>query len=322
MDTFHSLTDLPDIAASALTLGTFDGLHRGHQAVIDRLLLHARENAVPAVVLTFDPHPQHVIAPPGVAKKELIITLENKLALLEAAGVDLTVVLEFSHELSRISALDFLDRAVQHFHPVQIVIGYDHHFGNKREGDATFLQQHANTYGYGVDLLDVVNSSDAAISSSQIRQLLKEGDCEQAEKLLGRPYEIAGVVTRGVGRGRELQYPTANLKPKEPLQLIPKTGVYVVSAVHQGQTLFGMCNVGYRPTFNGNTLVIEAHFFDFSDDDLCDAQLTFRFHHRIRDEQRFDTSDELRSRLDHDKQISIEWIERHLRGEYTHAPNS
>jgi riboflavin kinase/FMN adenylyltransferase len=260
------------------------------------------------------------LAPPGVPKKELIITLERKLELLESAGVDLTVVLDFTREISRVSASQFLDSIVQHFHPVQIVIGYDHHFGYERAGDAQFLQSHAKTYGYEVDIQDAVNSSEATVSSTQIRKLLKEGHSEQAEYLLGRPYEIAGVITRGVGRGRELQYPTANLELAEPLQLIPQAGVYVVSADIQGQTRFGMCNVGVRPTFNGDTLIIEAHFFNIPNDDLYDCRLTFRFHHRLRAERRFDNPEQLTAQLDRDKESSLEWIKEYQRGGHLNAP--
>ncbi|MFB0514981.1 MAG: bifunctional riboflavin kinase/FAD synthetase [Candidatus Neomarinimicrobiota bacterium] len=320
MDTYYRLEDLPPVSNSALTLGTFDGLHRGHLAVIERLMEVSRERKVPAVVLTFDPYPQHILAPPSMPKKELIITLDKKLALLEKAGVDLSLVLKFDLQFSRITARDFLEKiVVDQFHPSHIVVGYDHHFGYQRQGDARFLQEHASTFGYEVDLVEVVTSSGSTISSSNIRQLLREGRCEEAEQLLGRLYEIPGRITPGIGRGQELDYPTANLTPDEPNQLIPKGGVYIVSADINRRTTFGMCNVGYRPTFDGRALTIEAHFVNPPEENLYDLRVTFRFHHRIRDEYKFDSREELRVQLNQDKQITLKWIAEYQGGKQIHA---
>ena len=323
MDTYCRLEDLPPLSASVLTIGTFDGFHRGHLAVIGRLRERARERNVPAVVLTFDPHPQHILASPGTPKKELIITLDRKLSLLEKAGVDLTMLLKFDHDFSRLPADHFLeDIVVEYFHPSDIVIGYDHHFGHERKGDARFLQEHAAHFEFDVDVVEVVTSSGSSLSSSDIRQLLRAGRCEEAEQLLGRPYEIPGRITPGVGRGQQLDYPTANLTPDEPDQLIPKGGVYIVSAEIHQQTTFGMCNICFRPTFNGKVMIIEAHFFDPPARKLYDLPLAFRFHHRIRDEHKFDSSEELRAQLEHDKQTSLEWIAIYQGGKQIHAPVS
>ncbi|UCD37637.1 MAG: bifunctional riboflavin kinase/FAD synthetase, partial [Fidelibacterota bacterium] len=321
MDTFYRLRDLPPLANTALTVGTFDGLHRGHLAVIQRLMNFTADKSTPSVVLTFDPHPQHVLAPPEAPKKELIITLEKKLSILEAAGVDLTMLLTFDKELSRISANEFLEKViVEHFQPKQIVVGYDHHFGYKRQGNAQFLTEHAPRYGYSVEVVEAVNSTDSTISSSQIRQLLKNGQCEEAEYILGRPYEIPGKVIPGTGRGGELEYPTANLAPDEPAQLIPKGGVYIISATIDSRETFGMCNVGFRPTFNGKTMTIEAHFFNPVRSELYNARLAFRFHHRLRSEHKFSTTEELRAQLERDKESSLKWIAKYQEeGKQIHA---
>jgi len=321
MDTYYHLSDLPPVAESALSIGTFDGLHNGHLAVVDRLVERAKPKAIPAVVLTFDPHPQHILAPPGRPKLELIVTLKKKLSLLEEAGVDLTMVLKFDQEFSLISAEDFLEKiVVERFHPSHIVMGHDHHFGNRRRGDARFLREHADAYGYEVDVVEAVSASGINVSSGNIRRLVREGRCEEAELLLGRPFEIPGKITSGTGRGQEMDYPTANLTPDEPAQLIPKAGVYIVSASIRRQTVFGMCNVGFRPTFNGKALVIEAHFFDLPEKNLYDRSLAFRFHSRIRDEHKFSRAAELRAQLDRDKQTSLEWIAEHQGGKPVHAP--
>ncbi len=323
MDTYHRLEALPPVADSALALGTFDGLHRGHQAVIDRLVARAVYSNIPAAVLTFDPHPQNILVSPGTPKKELIITLEKKLSLLEKAGVNLALVLKFDRDFSCMTAHDFLTKiVVERFHPSHIVVGYDHHFGYQRRGDARFLQAHAARFGYQAEVVEVVTSSGSTISSSHIRQALREGCCEEAEELLGQPYEIPGKITAGIRRGQELDYPTANLIPDEPAQLIPKRGVYIISADIRQQMTFGMCNVGCRPTFNGKALTIEAHFFDPPVENLYHLRLAFRFHHRLRDEQKFRSREELRTRLDHDKQISLEWIAEYQRGNQIHAPIS
>ncbi len=323
MDTYRRLDHLPPVADSVITVGTFDGLHQGHLAVIGSLVEQARSRAVPAAVITFDPHPQHVLAPPGTPRLELIATLDRKLILLEKAGVDLTLVLEFDREFCRITAGEFLEKiVVERFHPSHIIVGYDHHFGNQRQGDGRFLREHAQAYGYEVDVVQAVDDSGITVSSANIRRLLREGRCEEAEQLLGWPYEIPGKITPGIGRGRELDCPTANLTPDEPTQLIPKAGAYIVSADIHGQTIFGMCNVGCRPTFNGKALSIEAHFFDLPENSLYDQPLAFRFHHRLRDEQKFGNAAELRTQLERDRHTSLEWINQHHGGKPVHAPVS
>ena len=150
--------------------------------------------------------------------------------------------------------------------------------------------------------------------------MIQDGNCEKAEELLGWPYEIPGKIKPGVGRGRKLSFPTANLAPDEPMQLIPKDGVYVVSADINDELYFGMCNVGYRPTFNGKNLTIESHFFNLDGMNLYGQILVLRFHHRIRDEQKYSSKEELRSQLESDKLSSIEWINQNYGGKYIHAP--
>ncbi len=312
---------MPHMADSALSIGTFDGLHRGHLAVIGRLTNCAKKEAIPAAVITFDPHPQHVLASPGIPLKELIITTGKKIALLEQAGVDLTLVLKFDHELSRISAEDFLRRiVVEYFNPSCVVVGYDHHFGYQQRGDNRFLREHTYNYSFEVEVVEAVSISGRTASSENIRRLIHEGLCEEAEELLGWAYEIPGKIIHGIGRGRGMDFPTANLAPDEPMQLIPKAGVYIVSADINKQHYFGMCNVGFRPTFNGKDLTVETHFFNLSEMDLYGKSLILRFHHRIRDEQKYSNKEELRAQLDRDKQTSLEWIKQYYGGNQIHAP--
>ena len=320
MDTYRRLEDVPALADSALTIGSFDGLHRGHLAVISDLVSLASANGIPAVVLTFDPHPQHVLAPAGSEKKKLVVTLEKKLSLLAAAGVDITVVLTFDHAFSRIPPLEFLERnVIGGFRPSHIVVGHDHRFGHLRQGTAAFLQEHARTHRYEVTVVEPVYGAGRAISSSRIRKLIAKGECEAAATMLGRLYEITGTVVAGAGRGQLLAYPTANLQPSEPQQLIPQVGVYVISAYLESQLVYGMCNVGFRPTFNGKSLIVEAHFFDPPDVNFGGRRLAFQFHHRIRDEVRFEGPEELRAQLDRDKESSLSWIAEHQGEKQIHA---
>ncbi len=320
MDTYRRLEDLPAIAESVLTIGTFDGLHKGHQAVIRRLVTHARERGLPAVVITFEPHPQHVLAPPDTPKKELIVTLDKKLSLLDRQKVDLVLVLSFDRALSQVTAQNFLqDIVIQRFHPTRLVIGYDHHFGHQQQGDAAFLKRQAAEFHYAVDVVAGVRSADLTVNSSNIRRLLHEGRCDLAADLLGWPYEISGRIVPGEDRGRTLGYPTANLTPDEGAQLIPKQGVYVVSSDIDHITTYGMCNVGVRPTFDGRSLTIETHYFDPPQENLYDRQLALRFHHRLRKEHKFRDTEELRKQLDQDKLTALDWITEYHGGQKIHA---
>ncbi len=309
METYRRLTELPEISASALTIGNFDGLHRGHQAVIDRLVNFARSRDIPSAVLTFDPHPGNVLTLPGRPIKQMIITMERKLELLDRCGVDLALVMLFDLEFSQVSAADFLSRViVAHFKPRRIIVGYDHHFGNRRQGDAGFLDSNSGKYGYKVEVIAGVTAGNRAVSSTAIRELLLAGKCVEAEQLLGWTYEITGRVVRGEGRGAEIGFPTANLLPDESGQLVPRDGVYVVSVRIDQDTVFGMGNIGIRPTFNGEERSIEAHLFSPPVTELYDRRIAIRFHHRLRDEKRFQDVRELKKQLQQDQMDSLNWI--------------
>ncbi len=309
MDTYRNLTELPEIQAAALTIGNFDGLHRGHQVVIDRLVEYARSQSIPSAVITFDPHPGSILATYGEPANRPIISLDRKLDMLGQRGVDMALVLDFDLEFSRVTAEDFLSRVIAaHFKPLRIIIGYDHHFGYGRQGDAEFLRRRAEEFGYSVEVIEGVTVAGRMVSSSAIRQLLLEGRCEEAEQLLGWIYEITGRIVRGVGRGARLQYPTANLEPDEPPQLLPRDGVYVVSAEIDRSTAFGMGNIGTRPTFGEQKRTIEAHFFEPPRPDLYNHRIALRFHHRLRDEQRFENALDLKKQLQQDEKASLNWI--------------
>jgi riboflavin kinase/FMN adenylyltransferase len=229
--------------------------------------------------------------------------------------VDIAVVFNFDQDFSQVTAPEFLREViVGRFHPSVIVVGYDHHFGYNRKGNADFLRDQASVYGYVVEEIEEVNSSEAAISSSRIRQLLKNGQCEAGARLLGRPYEIPGTVVKGAQRGKRLTFPTANLEPDESYQLIPKHGVYVISASIDDQNYFGVCNVGLRPTFGEQSFAIEAHFFDLPTDDLYHRKIALKFHHWIREEEKFDDANELQAQIGKDIKTAQKWIDENQGG--------
>lgn len=322
MDTYRSLNDAPQLDASALTVGTFDGLHLGHQAVISHLVDTARQRRVPSVVVTFEPHPRQILGGQGSGPLPgLLLDLPAKLALLEGMAVDVALVLEFDLPFSRISAEKFLETyLVEHFHPVSIVVGYDNRFGHNREGGAEFLRQHRDRFDYSVVELTAVNSRSAdPLSSSRIRTLLNAGMCAEAEAILGRPYGMTTMVVKGDSRGRELGFPTANLEPVEATQLMPAQGVYIVALEGEDWTSFGMANIGTRPTFGSGELRLEAHLFEPPEGGLYGQQVRIRFHSRLRDEQKFEDAQALRDQLQTDRKESLQWVKQYREGNPIHA---
>ncbi len=315
METYRSIASLPIFENTVLTIGNYDGLHLGHQAVIERLVDVAKGSGRKSVVVTFFPHPRYVLGPVDDAKPGLIASIEKKFQLMEGWGVDVAFVVPFDRALSQVSAEEFLAEVlIKNFNPSSIIIGHDHHFGHNRQGDSLFLENQKTKFGYDLEVIHAINSKAGVISSSRIRAIIGDGDCERANRLLGWVFEIWGTIIEGEKRGRTLGFPTANVMPLEENQLIPKVGVYVVSTELSGRTVYGMCNVGYRPTFNETELIIEANFFDPPITDLYDRRIALKFHHRLRAEKGFDGVKELKAQLQKDKRESLEWIAIYERG--------
>ncbi len=292
---------------SVLTVGTFDGVHLGHQAI----LRYLRERAVAVgghpTVVSFDPHPRTVVTGQPVP---LLTTLEERAALLEEHGAARFVVLPFTRDLSMLEAEDYVERVlIEAIGLREIVVGYDHAFGRNRAGNRETLERIGAARGFTVDTIPPQLADDAAVSSSRIRRLLlEEGDARQAAALLGRPYALTGTVVRGHQRGRTIGYPTANLRVRGAHKLVPKLGVYAVRARMgegpEGGAFGGMMNVGRRPTFEADGAVsVEAHLFDF-DGDLYGRDLTVELLARVRDERRFDGPDALGAQLRRDEAAS------------------
>ncbi len=287
----------PDIfPASVVTLGMFDGVHLGHQALLRACRAHANRLGLPAVALTYEPHPVKVLHPEVPLK--LLTTLPEKLHLLAEWGMDATVVAEFTPEFARLTPTDFISDVLCHaLHPAQVVAGYRTTFGRERAGSAVVLQQLGNECRFGVEIISPVEASIGAISSTGIRKLLADGQVETAAEMLGHFYTLSGNVMHGDARGRELGFPTANILPP-PDKIIPAEGVYAVAVCVNGKQIRAVMNIGDRPTFD-RPYSLEVHLLDFSGD-LYEQELAITFLARIRSVQRFSSAQELMARIKQD----------------------
>jgi riboflavin kinase/FMN adenylyltransferase len=273
-----------------LTIGNFDGVHRGHQALFERVKDWAKKLNGESVVMTFFPQPLKVLAPE--TGPPLITLHEKKVELIASCGIDVTIVIPFDREFSRISAPSFVkDILVEKIGVKALVVGYDYRFGHGREGDIDFLRQMGDECGFFVDIVSGMRVDETLVSSTLIRQLIKDGELREACRLLGRPYEVSGTVVTGRGRGGKLLgFPTANVRLSG--QACPRPGVYAVEAEVNGSRYGGAANLGYNPTFGDDELSLEVHIFDF-DKDIYDKPISVKFIDRLRDEQRFSGLDEL-----------------------------
>lgn len=297
MKVYHSTDAIPVFRRAVLTIGTFDGVHMGHRAIIAQLLQQARAIDGESVILTFDPHPRRIVAG-GQKVVSLLNTPEEKSLLLEALGVDHLAVVPFTDQFASMTAEEYVASfLVRTFRPSVIIIGYDHRFGRERQGDYRLLERLGIEYGYEVKEIPAHIQDSLAISSTRIRTLLKEGRMEQANQLLGYAYRFSGEVVQGAQRGRTIGFPTANLLLTEKDKLVPADGVYAVSVLlPDQQKYFGMMNIGFRPTVEGTIRSIEVHLFQFSRD-LYGKRVTVECHYFLRPEMRFSSLDALKQQL-------------------------
>ena len=285
--------------ACALTIGTFDGVHIGHRKIIERLVKNARENNQLAVVLTFFPHPRMVLQKD--TNIGLIDTLDEKQSLLEQLGIDVLVIHPFSRKFSRQSADEFIrDILVNRFKTAHLIIGYDHRFGRNREATVADLISAGDTYGFSVEKIEAQDIASVNVSSTKIRTALEEGDVEKAALFLNRPFKISGKVVKGQGIGKTITFPTANLWIEENYKLMPADGVYFVRSTLDEKIVYGMMNIGFRPTLDGIKRSYEVHFFDF-DEDLYDCQIQVELLKQIRREKKFKSLEELAIQLEQDR---------------------
>lgn len=300
MRVFRDLHHLPDFRRAVITIGTFDGVHKGHQKLIQRITDVAQQIGGESIIITFHPHPRLVINPDDRSLR-LLNTVDEKIQLLERYGVDNVVVVPFSRDFSEQTAEEYIsDFLVRNFRPAHIVIGYDHRFGRNRAGDFALLERYQEQYGYELEAITKQMLDELAISSTNIRHALQEGNVTEANDLLGHNYTISGIVVKGHQNGRKLGYPTANLQVSDPNKLIPRTGIYAVKVHNDGEVYKGMLSIGFNPTFDGTEQTIEVNILDF-EKDIYGETLTLEFIQFIRYEKKFDSIEALIAAIDGDK---------------------
>ena len=286
---------------SILTIGTFDGVHIGHQKIIKALVKKAHNKKLLANVLTFFPHPRMVLQKNSQIK--LIDTLAEKETFLKELGVDTLIIHPFSKEFSKLSALEFTrDILVSQLKIAELFIGYDHRFGKNREATVVDLTALGKTYDFKVNIIPAQDVSTITVSSTKIRAAILNGDFIKVVDFLGRFFQLSGIVTKGQSLGRTINFPTANLLIDSQHKIIPPKGVYLVSTFHDENQYYGMMNIGTRPTLNGDKQTIEVHIFEF-DKNIYDNTLTIHLIEKIRDEQKFESLDVLKKQLIKDKEI-------------------
>lgn len=301
MKIYNNFSDFVKVPNAIVTIGTFDGVHLGHQAILKDMVKTAKEIGGETVVITFYPHPRYVLNI-NAANLRFITTQEEKLKLLEKSGVDNVVVVNFTKEFSRVSSEDFIrDYIIKHINPVKLVIGYDHHFGNNRMGDFSLLSEMQNKYNFTLQRIEAHDFENIAVSSTKIRHSLQQGDVERANALLGYQFSYIGKVVSGNKIGRELGYRTANIDLEKEFRLIETSGVYATYVDYEGKEYKSMTYIGKKPTINNDEVEnIEVHLFDF-DGDLYDKEIKVRFVKRIRGEQKFESLDALKKQLQLDE---------------------
>lgn len=300
MKVVRDLSDAPYDKDSIVTVGTFDGVHLGHQRLINTLVQEAKAHSKRSVIVTFDPHPQTVLANRR-GPIHVLSSLEEKSVLLEDLGLELMVVIRFDTAFAELSAEDFILKVLlPRVGMSKCLVGYDHFFGRDRTGSLDTLRRLGKSTGFDVESVPPVMFEGHEIKSTRIRILLSSGDVASAARLLGRPYILSGVVTLGNQRGRTLGFPTANLALSDSSKLVPGKGVYVTRVTVDDRTLRGVTNIGTRPTFGGGTeLSIETHIVNF-DGRLYDKPIALEFLDRLRDEVQFGSQAELSERIRQD----------------------
>ncbi len=291
---------------SAITIGTFDGVHIGHKKIIDRLIESAKERDLASTLLTFFPHPRMVLQKDTDIK--LINTIEERIQILEKTGLNHLVIHPFTKEFSRFTAEEYVKKLLlDQLNAKNIIIGYDHRFGRNRTANISSLRTFGQDYNFDVEEIPQQDIEDVAVSSTKIRKALSEGAIQTANSYLGYNFMLTGTVVKGKELGRTLNYPTANLHIKESYKLIPKQGVYVIKACIDNKIYFGMMNIGINPTVNGTQQSIEAHFFDTSFN-LYDKNIQIEILEYIRDEQKFSSIDALKTVMQQDEDFSRDYI--------------
>ena len=299
MRIFKGIDELGAFKNSVVTIGTFDGAHKGHQKILSRLNDRAKETQGESILFTFYPHPRMIVFPENHNLK-LLQTIDEKIESLAAFGLDNLIIYPFTKEFSRLTAFEFVrDILVEKLKVKTLVIGYDHQFGRNREGDLEFLKETAKIFDFDVEEISAEEVQEVNVSSTKIRQSLNKGNIERANEFLGRPFLCTGIVIEGKKLGRELGFPTLNIQVNNDHKILPKDGVYAVQVLIDEKNFRGMMNIGQNPTVKNSgdqEKKLEVHIFDF-DKEIYGSEVKMFFHKFIRDEKTFSNLEELKSQL-------------------------
>jgi len=299
MKRFNNINEFNCKKSTIITIGTFDGVHLGHQKILKKLNIEAENNGLESSVLTFFPHPRTVLNPNSSLK--LINTIEERISLFKKSKIDNLIVHPFTKEFSELDSEDYVKNIlVDQLKAKIVLIGYDHKFGKNRTADINNLKEYGIKYNFEVIEIKAEEINDIAISSTKIRNSIEEGDIQLTNSYLGYEFSFFGKVVKGNSIGKTLGFPTANIKIGTDLKLIPKNGVYLISTIINQKIIFGMMNIGIKPTTNENTKSIEVNLFDF-DQDLYDTNITIYIKQFLREEIKFDSLNELKLQIEKDK---------------------
>jgi riboflavin kinase/FMN adenylyltransferase len=305
---FHSINDFRTTKKTILTLGTFDGVHIGHKKILERITQNTENGKYESLVLTFFPHPRMVLQEKSEIK--LLNTISEKTKLLEQTGIENLVIHPFNESFSRLTAEEFVHTIlVDQFHIHKIIIGHDHRFGRNRTANIDDLIAFGKEYGFEVEQISAQEIQDVSVSSTKIRKALDEGNIALANDYLGYSYFLTGEVVKGKQLGRTIGFPTANINIEEEYKKIPKNGVYVVRTFINEKEVFGMMNIGFNPTVNGEKKTIEVNLFDF-DSDIYGHKIEVSLLEYLREEQKFGSVELLKEQLNQDKKTALAFIDR------------
>ena len=300
MKTIHGIENFTADEASIVTIGTFDGVHLGHQQILKQLIDTSRKSKLKSVLLTFFPHPRMVLQPD--ISMRLIQTIQEREKALQKTGLDYLVIHPFSTEFSRLSADDYVKQIlVEQLNVRKVVVGYDHRFGRNRTASLEDMYHYADIHEFEVIEINAEKIESTAVSSTKIRKAIDEGNIELANTYLGHSFTIEGMVIDGDKRGRELSYPTANIDLQNPHKIVPKQGVYLVKSNLEDRIIYGMMNIGTKPTFNAAMPSIEVHFFDWNGN-LYGQAVQVELLKWVREERKFNSIEELQTQIQADEQ--------------------
>jgi riboflavin kinase/FMN adenylyltransferase len=306
MKIYRSIEDYDEDKRSVVTIGTFDGIHLGHQEILSRLIKSSKNKDLNSVVLTFFPHPRIILNKYNEVK--MIDTLDEKIIHLNEIGIDSLIIHPFDRNFSLLSANQFIkDFLVDKLKIKHIIIGYDHRFGKGREASVTDLKNYANDYDFTVEEIKAQEIEKITVSSTKIRNSINQGDIKTTEKYLGRYFNLTGKVVKGDGLGKKINYPTANIFIEETYKIIPKDGVYLVETIIKDKLFNGMMNIGHRPTIGTKNKSIEVHLFNFNED-IYGQVISIKMISKIRDEKKFSSIQALKDQLVKDENYCLKLI--------------